>query len=77
MIARYQRLIEHPAVFGALTGLTRRQFDDLFADVAPRLVQLVQAEQARLNRPNRRRAIGGGRSAAGTRLPSARATRCC
>ncbi len=57
MIARYQRLIQHPAVFGALTGLTRRQFDDLFADVAPRL---AQAEQARLSRPNRRRAIGGG-----------------
>ena len=73
MIARYQRLIQHPAVFGVLTGLTRRQFDDLFADVAPRL---VPAEQARLNRPNRRRALGGGRSAAGTRLPSARATRC-
>ena len=57
MIARYQRLIQHPAVFGALTGLTRRQFDDLFADVAARL---AQAEQARLSRPNRRRAIGGG-----------------
>ena len=57
MIARYQRLIQYPAVFGALTGLTRRQFDDLFADVAPRL---AQAEQARLSRPNRRRAIGGG-----------------
>ncbi len=57
MIARYNRLSRQPAVFRALTGLSRRQFDALFQDVAPRL---AAAEQARLSRPGRQRAIGGG-----------------
>ena len=57
MIARYNRLSRQPAVFRALTGLSRRQFDALFQDVTPRL---AAAEQARLSRPGRQRAIGGG-----------------
>jgi hypothetical protein len=57
MIARYNRLSLQPAVFRALTGLSRPQFDALFQDIAPRL---ATAEQARLSRPGRQRAIGGG-----------------
>jgi hypothetical protein len=57
MLTRYSRLIRHPVVFKALTGLTRAQFDAVYDDFAPRF---TAAEHQRLSRPDRRRAIGGG-----------------
>jgi len=58
MILRYAHLSRHPAVFHAMTGLTVALFDDLVTDLLP---ACVKAKQQRLTRPNRRRAIGGGR----------------
>lgn len=58
MIARYYALTQHPVMFQALTGLTAAQFDALHREVAPRL---AAAERRRLDRPDRRRAVGGGR----------------
>ncbi len=60
MILRYAHLSRHPAVFHAMTGLTVAAFDDLITDLLP---ACVTANQQRLTRPNRRRAIGGGRHA--------------
>jgi hypothetical protein len=60
MILRYAYLSRHPAVFHAMTGLTVAAFDDLITDLLP---ACVTANQQRLTRPNRRRAIGGGRHA--------------
>jgi hypothetical protein len=60
MILRYAHLSRHPAVFQAMTGLTVAAFDDLVTDLLP---ACVSAKQQRLKRPNRRRAIGGGRHA--------------
>jgi hypothetical protein len=57
MIARYTGLRRHPSAFRALTGLTVSQFDALWVEVAPRL---LDAERKRLTRPGRRRAIGAG-----------------
>ena len=53
MIARYDALTRHPVVFQALTGVTVAQFDALHREAA--------AEQRRLSRAARRRAIGAGR----------------
>ena len=58
MILRYAHLSRHPAVFHAMTGLTVATFDDLVTDLLP---ACGSAKQQRLTRPNRRRAIGGGR----------------
>jgi DDE superfamily endonuclease len=55
---RYPQLARHPSVFRAATGLMVAEFDALLADVLPRL---AAAERARRARPDRRRAIGGGR----------------
>ena len=60
MILRSAHLSRHPAVFHAMTGLTVAAFDDLITDLLP---TCVIANQQRLTRPNRRRAIGGGRHA--------------
>ena len=57
MIARYAGLRRHPSAFRALTGLTVPQFDAMWLEVAPRL---LDAERKRLTRPGRRRAIGAG-----------------
>ena len=57
MILRYERLQRFPAVFKSMTGLRMPQFDDLVTDVLPRF---HAAEFARLNRPDRTRAVGGG-----------------
>ena len=57
MILRYERLHRFPTVFKSMTGLTVAQFDALSADVLPRF---HAADFARLNRPNRKRAVGGG-----------------
>jgi hypothetical protein len=57
MIMRYGYLTHDPNVFYAVTGLRVREFDDLVADVVPRY---AEQEEARLTRPDRQRAIGGG-----------------
>jgi hypothetical protein len=57
MILRYERLQRFPTVFKSMTGLTVAQFDALSTDVLPRF---HAADFARLNRPNRKRAVGGG-----------------
>jgi len=57
MILRYERLHRFPTVFKSMTGLQVAQFDALAADVLPRF---HAADFARLNRPNRKRAVGGG-----------------
>lgn len=59
MICRYQELHQHESVFKALTGLRVTEFDQLVADLLP---EYEQAEQKRLSRPDRKRAIGGGRA---------------
>jgi hypothetical protein len=58
MLLRYAHLARYPTVFRAMTGLTVAQFDALARDLQPRY---AAAEQRRLARPTRRRAIGGGR----------------
>jgi hypothetical protein len=58
MARQYRHLHRHPAVFRAMTGLGVAESDALVADVLPRY---RAAEHARLSRPARRRAIGGGR----------------
>lgn len=54
---RYPHLARHPGPFRALTGLSIPQFDALAAEAIP---ALAAADQARLTRPGRRRAIGAG-----------------
>ena len=54
---RYEHLSQYPIVFQKCTGLTVTQFDQLIEDVQP---QYVEAEERRLSRPQRRRAIGAG-----------------
>ena len=57
MIARLDHLRTRPAVFAHLTGLTVPAFDGVAAEVVP----LVEAAHRKaLDRPGRRRAIGGG-----------------
>jgi DDE superfamily endonuclease len=58
---RYPRLSRSPKVFRALTGLSVPEFDALVGDVLP---ALADADRARLSRPGRQRALGGGRRAA-------------
>ena len=58
MILQYHRLHRHPTVFRAMTGLSAAAFDALVATLLPRY---QAAEQARLSRSTRQRAIGGGR----------------
>ena len=50
-------LRRHPAVFKAMTGLSVVVFAELLDDALP---ALAAAEQQRLSRPNRQRAIGAG-----------------
>lgn len=57
MIARLDRLRQHPAVFRSLTGLSVGVFDALVADVLP---AVADAEFARRDRPDRDRAVGAG-----------------
>src|SRR5947209_5914436 len=57
MIARLDRLRNQPVVFGHLTGLTVAVFDELAAQVVP---AVEAAHRKGLDRPNRRRAVGGG-----------------
>ena len=57
MIGRYLWLSSHPAVFKSMTGLTVAEFDALERAVRP---SYRAAEQARLSRPTRKRAIRSG-----------------
>jgi hypothetical protein len=59
MIMRYQYLNRYPQVFAKMTGLRLDEFEELLTDVQPRF---GEAEMARLDRPGRQRALGGGRS---------------
>lgn len=54
----YQRLSQKPKMFKNLTGATIDEFDELYRQTYP---VWQQQEQDRLSRPNRQRAIGGGR----------------
>ena len=60
MICRFDNLRRYPTVFLKMTGLRLNEFADLLDDMLPRL---AAAKQARLQRPNRLRAQGGGRHA--------------
>jgi hypothetical protein len=55
---RYKYLSQQPPVFLKMTGLRVAEFDELVVEVLPRF---SQAEEARLSRAARQRAIGGGR----------------
>src|SRR5260370_42565387 len=57
VIARLENLRKHPAVFGHLTGLTVAAFDELAAEAAP---AVEDTHRKKLDRPDRRRAVGGG-----------------
>jgi hypothetical protein len=57
MILRYRHLSRFPRVFKAMTGLDVPEFDALVRDILPRY---TVAEQIRLTRPERKRAIGAG-----------------
>ncbi len=57
MILQYARLSRHATLFHAMSGLTVPQFDALVRDALP---VYAAAEQSRLDRPNRQRAVGGG-----------------
>ncbi len=57
MIARLDNLRKHPAVFRHLTGLTVAVFDELVAEAVP---AVEAAHRKTLERPDRRRAVGGG-----------------
>lgn len=54
----YQSLAAKPRVFKSVTGLDRDEFDRLFQKFLP---AWVTHERERLDRPDRQRAIGGGR----------------
>src|SRR6188474_3790492 len=60
MICRHDSLRRYPTVFLKMTGLRLNEFADLLDDMLPRF---AAAKQTRLQRPTRRRAIGGGRHA--------------
>jgi hypothetical protein len=57
MMLRYQYLKKNKTVFKAMTGLQVVEFDQLVQDILP---SYAQAEEKRLSRPSRQRAIGGG-----------------
>jgi len=57
MTFRREHLSQHPAVFQSMTGLTVAAFDQML----PELVAAFAADRRhRLDRPGRRRAVGGG-----------------
>ncbi|MFN8486284.1 MAG: transposase family protein [Caldilineaceae bacterium] len=59
MILRYHHLSRYASVFQAMTGLKINLFDEVVADVEPRF---CEAEIKRLNRRDRQRGLGGGRT---------------
>jgi hypothetical protein len=58
MIMRYHNLSQQETIFQQMTGLRVKEFEQLMQDV---LASYVQAEEKRLERSDRQRAIGGGR----------------
>src|SRR3712207_4421319 len=58
MHLRYSQLKLHPNVIHSLTGLRLLEFEQLVQDVRP---LFASAERQRHSRPERKRAIGGGR----------------
>jgi hypothetical protein len=58
MIGRSAWLTQHPAVFRAMTGISVGEYRQIVQELAS---PYAVAEQQRLARPARRRAIGGGR----------------
>lgn len=58
MKLRYSQLKQHPRVLHSLTGLRVEEFEQLVGDLRP---LFVSAHNQRHTRPNRVRAIGGGR----------------
>jgi len=56
---QYEHLKDHQNVFLKMTGLRIGEFDTLVDELGP---EFVQAEYARLKRPDRQRQIGGGRN---------------
>lgn len=54
----YQELVKKPRVFKSVTGLNIDEFDQLLQKFTP---TWIEHEHNRLNRPDRKRAIGGGR----------------
>jgi hypothetical protein len=58
MILRYQQFSQHAKVFQSMTGLSVKLFDELSQEMAGRF---IEAEIERLSRPDRQRALGGGR----------------
>jgi IS5 family transposase len=54
----YEKLVKKPRVFKSITGLSMEEFEQLYQRFAP---AWVEHERQRLGRPNRKRAIGGGR----------------
>jgi hypothetical protein len=57
MILRREQLGKHPSVFRSMTGLTVDAFDRLLPE---RLAAFAADRRRRLDRPGRRRALGGG-----------------
>jgi hypothetical protein len=57
MIARRERLGQHPSVFRSMTGLTVEAFDAMLPEL---LAAFAADRRRRLDRPDRRRAMGGG-----------------
>ena len=57
MILRRDQLGHHPAVFRSMTGLTVEAFDQLLPEL---LAAFADDRRRRLDRPDRRRALGGG-----------------
>lgn len=58
MIMRYEQLHQHSTVFLSVTGLRVKEFDRLAEEMLP---DFLAKEAKRLERPDRQRAIGGGR----------------
>jgi hypothetical protein len=58
MMLNYDHLSYHAKVFQSMTGLSVSLFDALQSELEP---QFIEAEMKRLSRPDRQRAIGGGR----------------
>jgi hypothetical protein len=57
MILQYTHLHRRPALFKAMTGLLRAEFDDLAWDLLP---QIAEAPGAHPRQAQRKRALGGG-----------------
>ena len=58
MILKYNHLSQNVKAFRSMTGISLELFEEVENDVTPRF---VEAETTRFNRPDRQRAIGGGR----------------